>query len=744
MAAIVDPYSECPCGSGDKYKWCCHKVEATADHVQRCMESGQVDTALKTLDEALRTHPEGAWLWMQKAIIHSQRDEFEPAKAALRSLIAKRPNHLGAYELLVRLVLLTEGPRVAAGVLQQALTSVKTDLRKELAAAAGSVGSALAESGLFPAAFQHFVLSERLDPLNESRPESGLQSLRSRAEISPWLRHTYRLSPVPEGLDAARQARFRQALAWAEEGLWAPAAAAFDRLASESTPESDRNLGLCRLWLGDHAGAVQALRRYTNWVGENPETVDLEALCQLIEPVRGADRVELLQWIWTLRQRAAFLSALRASDRVFEAGKQPIDANDETSIEVDHFLLLDRPKLADHAPLDPEKMPRVLGRVLVGQEIVVLEAYDDGRLDRLAEWVKDLAGASIPPAHPRTKVMGSVPRHVLAMRSEWLPPKESDPEALMRLRAAENARIIDQEWPSTALPALGGRTPLQAANDPRLRLALRAAVLLVESQYVGTTDGPDLNALRQRLCLEPEPEPNLEMEALDSVHVGRLEFIRPERLDDSRLPAVFERALKYNARSLIERTCHVLLERPHLWNAEKGVTSVQLFATLSALALSKRDSAQALKWIEQGRESDPNRLRPYNSAFWDLEEIRVRALSEEPEAWVPLLAGVVDRAESEPDARRLLLVTLTHMGLIQPVPNPDRPDEVLLDARPLHALLSRYGPRIVTASGELGVTAAKRTVITPGEVTQTPGGILLPGAPLPPTGQKPNLIITGR
>ncbi|MFO0958668.1 MAG: SEC-C metal-binding domain-containing protein [Isosphaeraceae bacterium] len=52
--AAVEPYSPCPCGSGEKFKWCCQKIESYADKAQRLYEGGQIDAALKALDEGLR------------------------------------------------------------------------------------------------------------------------------------------------------------------------------------------------------------------------------------------------------------------------------------------------------------------------------------------------------------------------------------------------------------------------------------------------------------------------------------------------------------------------------------------------------------------------------------------------------------------------------------------------------------------------------------------------------------------
>ena len=67
--ASVNPYMPCPCGSGQKFKWCCQKVEAYADRAQRMVESGQVESALKPLEEGLARFPDNAWLLTRKAIV---------------------------------------------------------------------------------------------------------------------------------------------------------------------------------------------------------------------------------------------------------------------------------------------------------------------------------------------------------------------------------------------------------------------------------------------------------------------------------------------------------------------------------------------------------------------------------------------------------------------------------------------------------------------------------------------------
>ena len=91
--ASVDPYSTCPCGSGQKYKWCCQKVEAYAERAQRLIDSGQYEAALKPLEEGLAKVPDNPWLLTRKALSYapSQPDGCRQAGLARFAPGTSRP-----------------------------------------------------------------------------------------------------------------------------------------------------------------------------------------------------------------------------------------------------------------------------------------------------------------------------------------------------------------------------------------------------------------------------------------------------------------------------------------------------------------------------------------------------------------------------------------------------------------------------------------------------------------------------
>src|SRR5262249_14974512 len=145
--ASVDPYSPCPCGSGQKFKWCCQKVETYAERAQRMVDNGQYESALKPLDEGLAKAPDNPWLSTRKALIQLHLKQVEPAKGTLRSLLKKNPGHLGGTILMTRLALETEGAQPAITQFQQALSAIAPDQRKLLASLAHYVGVSLSRLG---------------------------------------------------------------------------------------------------------------------------------------------------------------------------------------------------------------------------------------------------------------------------------------------------------------------------------------------------------------------------------------------------------------------------------------------------------------------------------------------------------------------------------------------------------------------------------------------------------------------
>ena len=723
--AAVDPYSPCPCGSQEKYKWCCQKAEDSALRAERLIRSEQLDQALKVIDEGLAKVRGAFWLLLQKAILHERREEYQPAAGALKAVLDQKPDHIGALAQRVQLALIAEGAPRAVDELQSALGACKAEDRPQLTGVFRLVGIILARTERLAAALAHLEIAAEVEPEDDPMARQALRAMMTDPAVSPWLKNPYDLHAAPESLNDADLDRFEAALEDADEVLWARAASQFEALSADGIPEADFNLGICRLWTADDRGAVEALRRHQATLDDRSEAVDLEALCQQLESPGDDDLVEHVRLIWPLADRLALLKALSDADgglgSVIAEGQGVMDPDDPDSAEVDAFSLLDRSRGAARSGIGPSEIARVIGRVLVGNEVVALDGYDVGKqFDALRERFTSLAGGGIPPSHPRTKVLEKVSRVGLALRTEWAIPEGLDDDEVHRIRREEQTRVLREVWPETPSPGLGGRTPRQAAEQGGLEVPLRAACCQIEVGRI--IEGVDLDAVRDELGIPPEPTPDPETVDIEGIHLARLFRIPADRLDDDRLWRLYLRARATGQNVALQHACRTLFDRPMLLDAR---TASERFAVLGDLAnieasLGRQDEALAV--IDRARASEPADHRAPNAARWDFLALRIRARFESPEAWVPGLAVIMERFRDDRASSQILISNLVEMGLIQLVPHPEHPDQLMLDSRPLMALLGEFGPRITTGTGELGVSAAKPGLWTPGSGAGTQGG----------------------
>jgi len=744
--AVVDPYAPCPCGSGQKFKWCCQKVEAVADRAHRLFEGGQIGGAVEALDDGLRKNPGNAWLLTRKALYLLRAGRPDAAKAATALVLKANPGHAGGLTLMTRLALEGEGPAAGAAQLQQALSAFPADRRRDLAPLVRVVSAFLVEAGEYPAALKHLRLAQSL--LGAEAPDSSLastlRSIETNPSVSPYQKNDDRLSPAPVGSGGSALGRFNEALGWAGEGLWASAASAFETLTGDPScgAAADRNAGFCRLWMADSAGAVAALRRYAARLGPTAEAVDVEALCQQTAVPAADELVEQVQLIWPIRDRAMLLAALDADPAVHPEPPAPIDPDDPQAPEVDQYTLLDRPAV-DEAPagLTPKDIPRVVGRLFVGQEIVALEAYDDGRLDALSHRFTALAVPGIPPAHPKTKLIDRVPRLQVALMWEWLLPNGLDAEQARRLTRLQSDALINDVWPETPNPALRGRSPSQAARAGDAEVPLRAALLQLGQDQESLEDGLDVGPLRARLHVPAEPavDPSAD---IDTLHLARLTLVDAEALADGPLARLYRRARGAMLQGALDRAGRALAARPGSL-AGVGVDVIELYSDLAAVAATRGHRDEAFDMVRRGRQAEPAADKARNAAAWDVFEVRLRTRFEPPQTWVPELAVVLDRYGADPQASQTVMLNLVEMGLVEVVPAPDRPGELMIDPRTLQALLAQYGPRVTTASGRLGVSATKPEIWTPGAGAGggggAGGGLWTPGSasPKPPAAPAP-------
>lgn len=743
--AEIDPYAPCPCGSGQKFKWCCQKVESYATKAERLMDNGQTDAALQTLDEGLRKAPDNPWLATRKALILFRRRKPEQARPILERVIAKMPGHVGAQAILIQVLAVIEGAQAAAQALQRMLLICPADQSPVVSAIFQLVAVWLTESDKIPAAISHMRVARKGVGEDEFDPRM-LDAIYNNPTYAPWLKEPYELSPAPEGLSDSARARFENALKQAEQARWAVAAEDFEKLAAEGVVVADRNAGLCRLWFADDSNASAALARYIAKIGPVEEAVDLEALRQLIAPISGSDSVEIIRLVWPLRDREGLLKKLRERPDMVDEGRRSLEPDDPQSPETDFFFLLDRDLDEEAAVARLEDFPRIVARFHVGQDFAVLEAADDGKLDGLSDRFREIAGSTIPPAHPKTKVVLKVPRHILALREEWFIPDSVDERTLNHWRKRELDRVYREIWTKTPFPWLNNRTVEQAAKAGDVEISLRAGLL--RGRWELGENQATIDFLQKELGIPAEPEIDPRSVDIDRLSLGRFPLVPIDRLDDDKLLAFLKRADEYGMPIPSRAAAAEIVKRPELFETDKA-DRFAIHSLLASLEMREGRKDEAYSWIDRGLAAESPSERAENLARWDMLRIRIRAEFEPPETWVPELAAILEGQTKNSKPKEPVILGLLEMGLIRIEPHPEKEGDVMLDTSPLQALIRQYGPRITTAEGTLGVSVAKGGIWTPGGSTSSGGGaIWTPGTGSPPPPgesekEKPKLFIPG-
>ena len=242
----------------------------------------------------------------------------------------------------------------------------------------------------------------------------------------------------------------------------------------------------------------------------------------MIDESTDKEPVEEVQLTWPLRDRSALSRILEREATIVVGEKMHVDPEDEGSPEVACFHWLDRPRIEARTGLARQEIPLIQADVVVGPDTVVLEAYDDGRVSGLIDRFAALAGRSVPPAHPRTKVIGQVDRTEHAMSWHWYLPPRSAGAGAEAACAEQIAHLMTTVWPETPLKQLGGRSPVQAGRDGNSEVPLRATVLMLEITGDRLGDEVDWTRLRTRLSISPEPPIDSETVDIDRIPLGRL------------------------------------------------------------------------------------------------------------------------------------------------------------------------------------------------------------------------------
>jgi tetratricopeptide (TPR) repeat protein len=648
----MDPYAPCPCGSGKKVKFCCQAIIGEMEKIERLQDNNQPRMALQLLEKLEKTHPANPWIVTHKALALIDDHRSAEAEAALKQFLRHQPEHPFANVLYGIAAYNASGYPDARKAVHRAFRRGVTTHPEIVASLAANVAGHLLNDGRYMAARQHMAFALRLSD-QEQRKRAFLAMVEMDGDVSiPYPLRGPHVAPHYEGPESHR-AQVQKAHRLSMAGCWQEAASLLEVVAL-ADPESAslwHTIGMYRAWDGDEAASAAALHRAARLHTDFETAVECETLAQLLEQFAPEHTRKMRFRRFRIESVSRLLTQLDAAPRCERVDQLAGEAEGTVGDPAARYLVLDRPSSEAPAPADlsRETVPQHLGRV------TIFDRSEDGQTSAQA-FVSGLEGRDLDEAvqvfsaaagdlalqvdetdaGPDADISGLVPdEHVSYFHNYYFPPRTPGP-VRRRIQQEQWDETIRQLWPNTPLRALGGRTPVEAADCPELKVALAAALEVLDVFCATRSYMLDEAGLRERLRLAP-PAPvrvgtDSNLNTLSLIQLRRLDLAS---LNREQLRGVVHRALLVRHPSLgYAVLTRMLAQGDHSATAE----CQEACSVLSNICRDSLRSDEALQWLERGREFGEQGEHRFEAALqWKMRELVLRIDDPRDPQVTPLL-----------------------------------------------------------------------------------------------------------
>jgi hypothetical protein len=698
----MDPYAPCPCGSGKKLKFCCSDLIGDIERIHRMIEGEQPRAALRHVEQSLAKHPGRASLLDLKATLELALGELENAQATVEQFVSAHPDNATAHACRALLLAQSENEadaRAAAGELQQALALVERDMPQRVYEALGAVGSALLAAGHVVSAQAHLWLHAVIAPPDDMRARELLVELNHYSGLPLLLRDQLRFRPWPA--DAPWKGEAEQAAHLADNGRWREAVEIIDRLGQKhgADPALVYNRALLGGWLADERALVAGLHGFAQLEVPLDDAVEAEAIAQLLDPDQKEQPIDSVARVYDVEDLDALAARLASDRRVTPFEIDPAAMPRDGQPPPRHtYLLLDRPLPSSGVDLVRNDVPQLVGAIAIfgrqtdRHERLELTTDKGPEFDTAVSALESIAGDAVGEM-TRESVVGNISPTLHALNRRWQFPADTPLDVRRRLLTDERRAAIVERWPEIPRPALGGKTPRQAAGEPELRIPLLAAVLvLAQGNAQRVADGP-IDELRLSLGLTP-PEP-IDPPAEGAAHLPltRVTRLSIEKVSDDDLVALYRRAMLAGADAAILRLAREVVRRPTI------AGRIPLREAYRRMIAAEREPDRALAIISEARSRSELAA---DAATWDLAELELHIVSGNAERAGAMIQRIQRDHGDNPEVAAALYRLLYELGAIREDDNLPEEEEAgeALAATPVGATHEPAASRIWTPDSD--------------------------------------------
>jgi tetratricopeptide (TPR) repeat protein len=640
----LDPYGPCPCGSGKKFKWCCQPIYAGINTALEQDANGQHEAALKTIDAVTREHEGNPEAWGQKAKLLYANGKAEEAEEALQHAFALNPNY--PYGLLLQaLFRFHEGELGGALLLaRRAAEAYDPDAHDYLAQIYALVFECEMKSNRPVAAHAALRLAARYRPGDEEA-RAGLDAVFGKdSRLPEAARRDYALLSPPAG--GSRRAAWDRALHSANSPRLGEAAHAFEVLTQQDGGDTAAwfNLGVARAWLGDNAGALEALDRYLELEADEKATETAATLQEVLRLGRGLEEeADYHDYSFALRLSdpkpvEALLQEWAQAHRLIpvQTGQEGVFVALVLELSTASLITVGRPAA------DAGQFAGYLS--IVGNVLQVHSPLKEP-FERLRDEMRQKLAVGLGELHEHRG-----PGQFQDVTAEALLFPLTGDEQQAKERVLAHARsYYEEKWVQRPRHSLLGNTPLDAAGHATLRKKLRGVVDFVEQcAKVGMLSGYDFNGLRRKLgLLDTAPAPAAPAGAAQDVAAmgaAELAALNIEGLTEGQLEQALHAAQKLDAQELASHFAKALVARPP--GAERP-DRYPVYSYLTQRALQEGDKDAALDYVNEGERVDCEHNEGRRRNDYELRRGQVHVKRGEAEAAQEVFQRLIERVPSE-------------------------------------------------------------------------------------------------
>ncbi|MFT7642348.1 MAG: tetratricopeptide (TPR) repeat protein, partial [Pirellulaceae bacterium] len=568
----LDAYSPCPCGSGNKIKFCCGTdIVVVLEKAIGALEGGQRVAALDHLRLALESNPTVPSYLSLKAQVEMQLNEWDSAKATCADYVEAHPKSCDALSLQACLIAVTDGEtRAAIDKLQDALEAAEVTLTATAIQAFGIIGELLLSQGQVPAALGHLSVQAEAAGEEAKRSVQALDNIRMSSRVPTLLKEFGVDYPVKDEHDWATSYK-EEIVPNLNHGRWRAAIKQFQELSKKYPGEPSLLIPTARLYgmldmVKEHVATLRKI------VGSEKisqdDAVELEARAHLLDPDIEIPKFDELKLTYLVDDVDKLSEHLPSHDRVSTVPVDPQQLATEGSPPPRGvYLLLDKPMPAEDAELTIDNVPEILGELLLFGKQTDSEARIELLITKSDDfWLKTTSAAEVLGAlassSPEEEVIGDVPAESEQLMWRWRFPDGTDQAIVQRLSAEKRDKVIFEKWPNVPSAGIGNKKPSEVASDPDYRLRLLGTIKNLELQADANGWGIDFNKLRTEIGLPAEEKLAFD-EKLDihTVPLARMHRLDLTKLSDEDLIWGFRRSTSFRVLGAAEAMAEELAGR---------------------------------------------------------------------------------------------------------------------------------------------------------------------------------------